>query len=49
MTKRPRIPGYDLARFLAVFGFIAVDMVGNVVWSDNGGGFGEVPAGQMAL
>ncbi len=42
-----RIPGYDLARFLAVFGFVVVDMVGNVLWS--GGGFSREPEGPIAL
>ena len=49
MKQSPRIPGYDIARFLAVFGFVAVDMVGQVVWSDEGGGFGERPEGPTAL
>lgn len=49
MGERPRIPGYDLARFLAVFGFVVVDMVGQVVWSDEGGGFGQQPEGPVAL
>ena len=46
-TRRPRIVGFDLARFMAVFGFIAVDMVGRVIWAD--GGFEETPEGPAVL
>ena len=49
MGLRPRIPGYDLARYLAVFGFVVVDMVGAVVWGDHGAGFGERPEGPVVL
>lgn len=47
VPARHRIPGYDLARFAAVFGFVVVDMVGRVLWSD--GEYGTQPEGPTIL